>query len=70
VKEIELLEIASRPGEGGAVTATTTWNVHGSVGHWGHVHRRSNRYQAKLDIAPVDGVWKLIALEILDEQRL
>ena len=70
VKEIELLEIASRPGEGGAVTATTTWNVHGSVGHWGHVHRRSNRYQAELNIAPVDGVWKLTALEILDEQRL
>jgi hypothetical protein len=40
------------------------------VGHWGHVHQRSNGYQAELEIAPVDGVWKLTGLEIIDEQRL
>jgi hypothetical protein len=70
VKSIELVETSSRPGEGGAFVARATWNVHGSVGHWGHVHQRSNRYQAELEIAPVDGVWKVTGLEILDEQRL
>ncbi len=70
VRSIELLETSARAGEDGAFVARATWNVHGSVGHWGHVHQRSNGYQAELEIAPVDGAWKLTGLEILDEQRL
>jgi hypothetical protein len=70
VKEIELTEISAREGEEGAFVARVSWNVFGSVGHWGHVHTRSNRYEAELEIAPRDGVWKLAGLEILDEQRL
>jgi hypothetical protein len=42
----------------------------GSVGHWGHVHQWRNQYRAVLDVAPVDGEWKLVALEILEEERL
>jgi hypothetical protein len=70
VKKIELTEISARGGEGGAFVARATWNVFGSVGHWGHIHTRSNRYEADLEITPSDGVWKLSNLEILDEQRL
>jgi hypothetical protein len=70
VKSIELIETSARAGEGAAFVARATWNVHGSVGHWGHVHQRSNRYQAELEITPVDGVWKLAGLEIIDEERL
>jgi len=70
VKEIELTEISARRGENGAFVARATWNVFGSVGHWGHIHTRSNRYEAELEITPSDGVWKLSRLEILDEQRL
>jgi len=70
VKDVELVEVELRPGEGGGFVADTRWNVHGSVGHWGHVHTRSNAYQALLDVTPVDGVWKLTGVEILDEQRL
>jgi hypothetical protein len=61
---------AMDPTPSGGFVARATWNVHGSVGHWGHVHQRGNRYQAELEIAPVDGFWKLTGLEILDEQRL
>jgi hypothetical protein len=70
VKQIELTEISARGGENGAFVARATWNVFGSVGHWGHIHSRSNRYEAELEIAPSDGVWKLSRLEILDEERL
>jgi hypothetical protein len=70
VKDVELVELELRDGEGGAFVADARWNVHGSVGHWGHVHSRSNAYQALLDVTPVDGVWKLTGVEILDEQRL
>ncbi len=50
--------------------ATASWNVAGSVGHWGHVHQRKNQYRAEINVSPIDGVWKLVDLEILEEERL
>jgi hypothetical protein len=70
VKEIALLELAAEPADGGGFVATATWNASGSVGHWGHVHQRKNQYQAELAVAPLGGVWKLVGLEILQEERL
>jgi hypothetical protein len=70
VRDIEMIELDTRDGEDGGFVAAATWNVGGSVGHWGHVHERRNQYRAELMIRPVDGDWKLTGLEILDEQRL
>jgi hypothetical protein len=70
VKSVELVEVSVQPGEGGAFVAEVIWNVRGSVGHWGHIHERGNRYQATLEIAPEHDRWKLVGLEVLDEQRL
>jgi hypothetical protein len=47
-----------------------TWNVAGSVGHWGHIHQRRNRYEAVFTVKPVDGVWKITQLELVSEERL
>jgi hypothetical protein len=70
VKEIALLALNAERVAGGGFLATTSWDVAGSVGHWGHVHQRRNRYRAELAVAPADGVWKLVGLEILEEERL
>jgi hypothetical protein len=70
VKEVEVTDLSARSAEGGAFDATTTWNVGGSVGHWGHVHQRRNRYRAELRVAPLDGAWKLVDLQVLEEERL
>ena len=70
VNQIEMIELAAVPADAGGFVATATWNVAGSVGHWGHVHQRRNQYRAELGVAPIDGVWKLVALEILEEERL
>ena len=70
MKQIELVDLLVTPGADGGFVATASWNVAGSVGHWGHVHQRRNRYRAELDVAPVRGVWKLVDLEILEEKRL
>jgi hypothetical protein len=51
-------------------TARCTWNVTGSVGHWGHIHKRTNQYDAVFTVKSVDGVWKITDLELLQEQRL
>ena len=59
---------AARDGEG--FRAHCTWTVAGSVGHWGHIHQRRNRYTADFTIRPVQGSWRITGLEILNEERL
>ena len=66
--EVSNAELVER--DGNRLTIASAWNVSGSVGHWGHVHQRSNGYRANLEISEIDGVWKLTGLEILEEQRL
>ena len=56
--------------DGEGFAATCTWAVAGSVGHWGHIHQRRNRYTAEFTVRSVDGVWKITGLELLDEERL
>jgi len=70
VKGIELTELEAEPGTGGGFVATVTWVVRGSVGHWGHLHQRTNRYRAEFDVQPIDGAWKVAELELLQEERL
>ena len=71
VKEVDLIDFAAEElGADVAFTATCRWNVTGSVGHWGHIHQRTNQYQAELTIQPVDGAWKVTKLEILQEERI
>ena len=48
----------------------SSWSVTGSVGHWGHIHKRKNRYEAEFTVKPVDGVWKITGMEILEETRV
>ncbi|MFK5923012.1 MAG: hypothetical protein QM496_12605 [Verrucomicrobiota bacterium] len=69
VKEVELIQSEVQPAEAGFVTRCQ-WTVLGSVGHWGHIHQRKNRYDAVLTIQAVDGVWKLTTMELKDEERL
>jgi hypothetical protein len=71
VKDVTLqsLELKPAPGDNRFV-AEVNWTVNGSVGHWGHIHQRSNRYQALLDIAVDDQQWKLQKMTVLQEERL
>jgi hypothetical protein len=70
VKQVDVVELEAEASEGGSFVATASWNVAGSIGHWGHLHERRNRYRAELRVAPVEGAWKLVDIEVLDEERL
>ena len=70
VKDIEMLETKVLESATDRFTVEARWNVFGSVGHWGHVHQRTNAYHANITVADVDGAWKLTGLEILQEERL
>lgn len=47
-----------------------TWNVTGSVGHWGHLHQRRNQYEAEFTVKAVNGIWKITTLQLMSEQRM
>jgi len=71
VEAVEILEIADvMPRDGGGFVADAIWNVGGTVSHFGHRHFRQNRYHANIELLPVDGVWKLRSIQILDEERV
>ena len=46
------------------------WTAMGTVGHWGHVHMRTNRYDAIVTVEAVDDSWKITGLELLEETRI
>jgi hypothetical protein len=62
--------VAEHLDSGPGFAARGTWNVSGSVGHWGHVHQRTNRYEARFVVRPVDGTWRITELELLQEERV
>lgn len=66
VIEAEQVEVA----EDGTIISNCTWGVTGSVGHWGHVHQRTNKYEAKISLKVVDGEWKIVDLDLLNEERI
>lgn len=71
VKSVDLISVEPEGLDGEiGFTAITTWNVRGSVGHWGHIHERINQYEARLTVKPVDGEWKIVDLELLQEERI
>jgi hypothetical protein len=70
VKDIEMVEARLADNSGEGFTVEARWNVFGSVGHWGHIHQRTNAYHANITVTEVDNAWKLTDLDILREERL
>ena len=71
VKDVMLDSVEVQPNEGqNSFKVVAAWTVHGSVGHWGHIHQRSNRYQALLTVAVEGQQWKLREMTVLQEERL
>ena len=70
VRTVDVLEATPEPVDGKGFRARTTWNVTGSVGHWGHVHQRSNQYLADITVRVIDDAWRITELEVLNEERL
>lgn len=66
VKDIQSM----RRMDGGRIAVVATWDVFGSVRHWGHEHYRCNTYRAQLTLVPDGDYWKLAEVQILDEERV
>jgi len=72
VSEINILDVEVNPSGGSPMGLAfhATWTAQGAVGHWGHIHTRKNQYEANITVKPVDGVWKITGLELLEEKRI
>ena len=72
VKEVEIIEAHSErlKDHPRAFAITSQWTAMGTVGHWGHVHVRKNKYDATITVEPVNGAWKIIGMELFDETRI
>ena len=72
VEEIDVQEVfvSDSASSDNALDFKVRWTAMGTVGHWGHIHTRQNRYEAVLTMKPVDGAWKIISMELLEEKRI
>jgi len=71
---VDVVEVRAFEGlearEDGGFRARVTWTVAGSVTHFGHRHLRRNRYDAVLDVAPLEGAWKIRDFDLRSTERV
>ena len=56
VQEVKVLKASRRRAKSkNGFAERVTWQVEGTVEHWGHIHTRVNEYSADLEIEPAGG---------------
>ena len=70
VKDVEVIDVEEVSSDADGISFRCKWIVKGDVGHWGHIHSRTNQYEAILHIKPENNVWKLNDIDIIEEVRL
>lgn len=63
-------QFAESSGRQPAFAGRCRWQVEGTVEHWGHVHARTNQYEADFVIAVRDGAWKIVHVELVSQERV
>jgi hypothetical protein len=67
---VEKVTVAESTKVDNALVFKAVWSAMGTVGHWGHIHTRQNLYDAEVTLQPVNGAWKIVDLEVLEEKRI
>lgn len=76
VQSVEMIDVAALSSgtmphaDGPAFRVRCRWRVHGAVAHWGHIHARTNEYEATYTVSQQDGRWKITGVEILEQHRV
>lgn len=70
VEAVEILQASEISEREHGFGVRAEWTVGGMVTHFGHRHFRQNRYNALIDVVPIDGTWKIRAIEILETERI
>jgi hypothetical protein len=74
INEVNLLEGQPQPNEDlptnvPAFGYRCEWNLIGTIEHWGHIHQRTNQYDAMFRVELKDDAWKITQMQTLDEQQ-
>ncbi len=71
VEAVEVGKVSAiEPQDGGGFEMLAWWQVGGTVTHFGHRHFRQNRYEARVVVVPVEELWKIRTIEVLQEERV
>jgi hypothetical protein len=72
IKNVEILDVSMNDSQDiqMSLSFNSKWTAFGTVGHWGHVHARKNQYEANITIQPIEGAWKIVGLELVEEKRI
>ena len=67
IRDLVVRNTAAASG-GNGFLATVSWSATASGNHWGHPHQKNIRFSALMDVAPIDGVWKLTGMTVTSAQ--
>ena len=72
IANVEEVRVAAiEPVLDAAATFNCTWNVTGTVEHWGHIHTRENQYSARITLDVSEkGRGRISAFKVTDEKRV
>jgi hypothetical protein len=71
VQEVKVVKTEPTEGKSkNGFAERVTWQVEGTVEHWGHIHTRVNEYSADLEIEPAGGAWKITAMNVSRQSQV
>ncbi|MDJ0957662.1 MAG: hypothetical protein QNI91_12420 [Arenicellales bacterium] len=69
IEDMTLKEITALDGRRG-FRSLAEWTVKASAGHWGHVHQRTIRFRALVELVDDSDAWKLAGITVVDAKQL
>ena len=71
VKDVKILKAEPLDGKNkNGFNERVTWQVEGTVEHWGHIHTRVNEYAADLQIEAAGGSWRIAAMNVSRQSQV
>jgi hypothetical protein len=70
IHDVSMCEIEELVKSGRSFKMKGIWEVSGKVTHFGHTHDRRNRYGAKLTLLSNNKQWKIIDIDVIEENRI
>lgn len=68
IEDLAVSDITAIDGRSG-FRSLAEWTALASAGHWGHMHLRRIRFRALMELAEVDGAWKIIGMTVIDARQ-
>ena len=68
VENVTLKDVVALEGRSG-FRGVAEWTARASAGHWGHLHKRTIRFRALVELVDDGGKWKLAGITVTDAKQ-